>query len=220
MLYTKKGDNGTTDWGCDPPDTLSLSRRAGQRISKSSATAEALGCLDEINSFLGLCKVQSAYLDFKLGETGLAEIVHDMQKNLFIIQAELAGADKTIEERKVKELEDMIDNIEKELPPIKSFFISGGAPDMTKWQLAGAGLGSIFDIARTIARRAERRVIAVTEEISQPPLLDADAEKNKNRKQINKHTRNYLNRLSSALYALARYCNHKVGIMEESPDYR
>lgn len=209
MLYTKKGDEGTTRiFACD------------QRISKSSNIAEALGSLDEINSFLGLCKVQSAYLDFKLGDFNLAEIVHEMQKNLFIIQAEMAGVDKTIEERKVKELEEIIGLIEKELPPIKTFFVSGGPSDITKWQQSGAGLGAIFDIARTIARRAERRVIAVSEEVNQPYLLSDDAEKNKNKKDIGKHTMAYLNRLSSALYALARYSNHKVGIIEESPDYR
>ena len=205
--FTGKGDNGTTSWGCN------------QRISKSSAVVEALGSLDEINSFLGLCKVQSAYLDFKLRETSLSEIVHDMQKNLFIIQAELAGTDKTIEEKKVKELEGIIDQIEKELPPIKSFFISGGPADLTKWQQSGAGLGAIFDIARTIARRAERRVIAVSEEIQQLPLLAEDRE-TKNKKEIGRYTKSYMNRLSSALYALARYSNHKVGIMEEAPDYR
>ena len=100
MLYTKKGDDGTTKtFGCD------------QRISKSTNIAETLGSLDEINSFLGLCKVQATYLGFKLGEIGLSEIVHNMQKNLFIVQAELAGAEKTIEERKVKELEEIIDEI-------------------------------------------------------------------------------------------------------------
>src|SRR3989338_6936720 len=160
MLYTKKGDDGTTKtFGCD------------QRVSKSSSIAEALGSLDEINSFLGLCKVQSAYLDFKLGETSLSDIVHEMQKNLFIIQAELAGAPKSIEENKVKELEEIVDSIEKELPPIKSFLVSGEADNQST---------------------------------------------DGNRKQISKHTRSYLNRLSSALYALARYSNHKVGIMEEA----
>ena len=176
-LFTSKGDDGMTGtFGCN------------QKMSKSSAAAEALGSLDEINSFLGLCKVQAAYLDFKLGETGLAEIVHEMQKNLFIIQAEVAGADKIIEEKKVKELEEIIGQIEKELPPIKSFFISGGPFDITSWQQSGAGLGAIFDIARTIARRAERRVVAVSEEISQPNLLSEDSEKNKKNKEISKHT--------------------------------
>ncbi len=208
-LFTGKGDGGMTKtFGCN------------QRISKSSAIAEALGSLDEINSFLGLCKVQSAYLGFKFEDRNLSEIVHDMQKNLFIIQAELAGADKTIEEGKVKELEEIINGIEKEMPPIKSFFISGGPEFVSEEAFAGAGLGAIFDIARTIARRAERRVVAAVEELAQPSLEAANAEENSQKKEIGKHTRSYLNRLSSILYALARYSNYLAGIKEEAPDYR
>lgn len=214
-LFTGKGDNGTTKiFGCN------------QKISKSSAVAEALGSLDEINSFLGLCKVQSAYLGIKLGPEKISEIVHDIQKNLFIIQAELAGAEKTIEERKVKELEEIINLIEKQMSPIKSFFISGGSPYLENEQLSGAGLGAIFDIARTIARRAERRVVAVAEDMLQPelPVLDSDVltkeQENNEEKQIGIHTKAYLNRLSSILYALARYSNHLAGIKEEAPDYR
>jgi len=195
-----------------------------QKFSKSSVTAEALGALDEINSFLGLCKVQSSYLELKLGNESFAEIVHEIQKNLFIIQAEVAGADKTIEEKKVTELEEIIEKVEKELPPIKSFFVSGGPADITAWQQAGAGLGAIFDIARTIARRAERRVIAASEEILQPSLpIDNKSENSPlggRKKEIGKHTKSYLNRLSSALYIFARYSNHVSGIMEEAPDYR
>lgn len=211
-LFTGKGDSGTTKvFGCD------------QRLSKSSNIAEALGSLDEINSFLGLCKVQSSYLGYKLGETLLSNIVHEIQQNIFIIQAELAGAEKAISEKKVKELEDIINQIEKALPPIKSFFISGGPADVEENQLAGAGLGATFDMARTVARRAERRVIAVSEEIAQMklPISDADnTNKHIYKPIISQNTKAYLNRLSSILYALARYSNHLAGIKEEAPDYR
>lgn len=212
-LFTGKGDNGTTKtFGCD------------QRISKSSAIAEALGSLDEINSFLGLCKVQSAYLGLKLGQEKISEIVHDIQKNLFIIQAELAGAEKTIEERKVKEVEEIINTIEKALPPINTFFISGGSPYLESEQLSGAGLASIFDIARTIARRAERRVVQVAEEQMNQTLFEKDFPSQKpangSNHLISSHTRAYMNRLSSILYALARYSSFSAGISEEAPDYR
>lgn len=214
-LFTGKGDNGTTKtFGCD------------QRISKSSAITEALGSLDEINSFLGLCKVQSAYLGLKLGQEKISEIVHDIQKNLFIIQAELAGAEKTIEERKVKEVEEIINTIEKALPPIKTFFISGGSPYLESEQLSGAGLAAIFDIARTIARRAERRVVQVAEEQMNQTLFEKDFPSQKpengaeNKRRIGSQTQAYLNRLSSILYALARYVSHVSGISEEAPDYR
>ena len=183
MLYTGKGDKGTTTvFDCD------------QRISKSSAVAEALGALDEINSFLGLCKVHEKAISFQLLAISFSEIIHQVQQNLFIIQAEVAGARKSTEESRVGEIEKIIDAIEKELPPIKTFFISGGTE-----------LSALFDIARTIARRAERRVVEVREE---------------GKIKIGNYSLSYLNRLSSLLYALARLTNHKSGINEESPSYQ
>lgn len=184
MLYTRKGDSGMTGtFSCD------------QRISKSSAIAEALGSLDEINSFLGICKYLSKKGDFSLPDgTFFAERIDEVQKNLFIVQAEVAGSEMSISEEKTKDIEKIIDDTEHELPPIKSFFISGGTE-----------LSSFFDIARTIARRAERRVVEVAEK--------KDA-------KISISTLGYLNRLSSLLYALARLSNHISGITEESPDYK
>ncbi|HEY4479926.1 MAG TPA: ATP:cob(I)alamin adenosyltransferase [Candidatus Paceibacterota bacterium] len=212
-LFTGKGDDGTTKtFGCN------------QRISKSSAIAEALGSLDEINSFLGLCKVQASYLGFQFEGKALSEIVHSLQKTLFVVQAELAGAEKTVSEQKVKEIEEIINDMERKMPPIKSFFISGGPEGLRKDQMGGVGLGALFDIARSIARRAERRVTQVAEEEMNRTLFEKDFpsqsnEENKPR-QIGAHTRAFLNRLSSILYALARYSNHLSGIVEEAPDYR
>ncbi|MEK7209098.1 MAG: cob(I)yrinic acid a,c-diamide adenosyltransferase [Patescibacteria group bacterium] len=175
MLYTRKGDGGTTK-------TLHYDRR----LSKSSLIAEALGAVDELNSLLGLIKTQAPK---SAGE--LAQV----QQNLFIIQAELAGAPgQTIAQEKVAALEKTIDEIERELPPIKSFFIPGGTAP-----------GAWYDFARAVARRAERRVVAAREE---KLILLGGA------------TLVYLNRLSSLLYALARLTNHKAGIKEESPSYK
>jgi len=171
----------TTIFGCD------------QRISKSSAITEALGALDETNSFLGLCKVNKKAVSFKLSVISFSEIIHHVQQNLFIIQAEIAGSKKTIEKNKIKEIEKIIDAIEKTLPLIKTFFISGGTE-----------LAALFDVARTIARRAERRVVEVNEE---------------GKVKIGVNSLSYLNRLSSLLYALARLTNHKSGITEQIPDY-
>ena len=197
MLYTRKGDNGTTKtFGCD------------QRISKSSAIAEALGSMDEINSFLGLVKVKATEVVFTLPdqEIKLAETIDRIQQDLFIIQAELAGADKTIVEEKVKWLEEIIDGIEKMLPPIKTFFVSGGTE-----------LASLCDIARTIARRAERRVVGVAEE--QKSFAEISAPESAPVKTLSAQTLAYLNRLSSVLYAFARASNHIAGIVEEAPRY-
>jgi len=182
-LFTGKGDNGTTKtFGCD------------QRISKSSSIAEALGTLDEVNSFLGLVKVRSFEKGFQFNDQKFGDIVHSIQQNLFIVQAEVAGADKQIEESKVKEAEEIINGIEKELPPIKTFFISGGTE-----------LAATFDVCRTLSRRAERRVVGVNDEGLRP---------------VGAFTLAYLNRLSSLLYALARYSNHLGGIVEEAPSYK
>ncbi len=183
MLYTGKGDKGKTGlFGCN------------QKISKSSAIAEALGSLDECNSFLGIVKIRSKGLGFRVEGLEFGQIIHEIQQNLFIIQAELAGAPKTIEESKLREVEKIINGIETKLPPIKSFFISGGSE-----------LAATFDFARTLARRAERRVVAVVE--------------NEDRK-MGEWSLAYINRLSSILYALARLSNHRAGIGEESPTYK
>jgi cob(I)alamin adenosyltransferase len=183
MFYTGKGDKGKTKLFDSEAE-----------VSKSSAISDALGALDEVNSFLGLCKTEARNSKFEFRGKELGEIVHGIQNDLFTVQAELAGADKSIREEKVKSVEKTIDEIEKELPPIETFFIAGGTE-----------LAARFDVARTHARRAERRVVAVCE--------------NTDRK-LSEPTLAYLNRLSSVLYALARLSNHKSGITEVSPDYK
>lgn len=187
MLYTRRGDDGTTK-----------TFGAEGRISKSSPIAEALGSMDEVNSFLGLCKVEAEKWNYgfvvKKKSVKLGELVHEIQENLFTIQAELAGADKRISASKITRLESYIDAIEKELPPIKTFFISGGTE-----------LASRFDVARTLARRAERRVVLVSES---------------GERTMSKGAMKYMNRLSSMLYALARYSNFVYGVLEKAPSYK
>lgn len=185
MLYTRKGDSGTTkDFASGP----------GVRKSKSSCQTESLGALDEMNSFLGLVKVCSASVDWSVNGTKPDAILLWVQQCLFSVQAEVAGADKRVGQAKVTEMEAWIDWVEKELPPIKTFFISGGTE-----------LAALFDISRTLARKAERRVVAAADagEISPDPATLA-----------------FLNRLSSLLYALARLTNHKSGIVEQPPTYQ
>ena len=184
MLYTRKGDDGTTS---------AFNSKKGQRMSKSSCQTESLGALDEFNSFLGLLKVKVADISWDIGGKKFPYIVGWTQDCLFTIQAEVAGADKTITPHKIVEIETIIDYVEKELPPITTFFISGGTE-----------IAALCDISRTLARKAERRVIAATEtkEVTVSPTTLA-----------------FLNRLSSLFYVLARLCNHKSGIKEESPSY-
>jgi len=185
MLYTRKGDNGTTKtFGCD------------QRISKSSIVAEALGSLDEINSFLGLVRARTVDMSFEtaLGVTNFSDVILEVQQNLFIVQAEVAGSTLTIVTDKVTRIESIVDEIEKSMPEIKTFFISGATET-----------GALFDVARTLARRAERRVVAAKEE---------------GKIKISAETMSYLNRLSSLLYALARISSYVDGAEELKPDYQ
>jgi cob(I)alamin adenosyltransferase len=177
MLYTGTGDDGTTRlFGCDQ-----------QKISKSSEVPEALGALDELNAFLGLVKVKSAH------ESRIANALREVQENLFIIQAEVGGTDKKIGEGAVRNVEKFISEIEKEISPITGFSIAGGTE-----------LSALLDVARTLARRAERRLVEV---------FKSDLNK------TSSETMAYMNRLSSLLFALARLANHLSGVSEENPRY-
>jgi cob(I)alamin adenosyltransferase len=186
-LFTGKGDDGTTK-KFDTP--------SGQRFSKASSVVEALGSLDEVNSYLGLCKVLSRELKMTVKPDAMPfeDLVHELQEGLFIVQAEFAGAPKSIEEARVLWVENIIGEIEKEMPEIKTFFVSGGSE-----------LAARFDYARTLARRAERKAVLAKE---------------KENIKVDKNTLAFLNRLSSILYALARLSNHKSGITEQAPGYK
>ena len=177
MLYTGKGDGGTTTaFGCNQ-----------QRISKSSELPEALGALDELNAFLGFVKMRAK------DSPRFAGAIREIQESLFIIQAETAGADKRLKEELAQEIGNRVNDIEKEIPPIKGFSIAGGTE-----------LSALLDVARTLARRAERRLIAVKE---------------MNLRGLSPETMAYMNRLSSLLFALARLANHQAGVAEENPKY-
>jgi cob(I)alamin adenosyltransferase len=182
MLFTGKGDDGTTKlFGCD------------QWMSKSSTIAEALGSVDEINALIGVLKMNAGDV-VAVGGLSYHALLSDVQQDLFVVQAQLAGADKEMDTERVVKMETWINAVEAELPPITSFFVSGGTE-----------LGALADYARTVARRAERRVVAVMDEEKtsegKPPVLV------------------YMNRLSSLLYALARLANYRAGIDEEKPHY-
>jgi cob(I)alamin adenosyltransferase len=177
MLYTGIGDDGMTKiFGCDQ-----------QKISKSSEVPEVLGVLDELNAFLGFVKVRANK------ESHIINALREIQENLFIIQAEVAGADKHIAPEAVGKMEMMIGEIEKEISPITGFSIAGGTE-----------FSALLDVARTLARRAERRIIAAK---------DARVRK------LSNETIAYMNRISSLLFALARLANHQAGVAEESPRY-
>ena len=162
MLYTRKGDSGTSGlFGTK------------KRYRKDTPVYHALGTLDELNSLLGICKAQSA-ADFLWDA---AEEIRKVQESLFVIQAELAGAEKTITQERVEALEYTIGVMENLIENPRGFDIPGATV-----------LSGFLDYARAVSRRAERAVIAAgtTDPVSAT-------------------SRAYLNRLSTLLYVLARY---------------
>ncbi|HEY4510655.1 MAG TPA: cob(I)yrinic acid a,c-diamide adenosyltransferase [Candidatus Paceibacterota bacterium] len=165
-----------------------------RRFSKHSLRVEALGGLDEVNSLLGLCKVKA--------ETGkmrsVAEVLEGVQNDLFIIQAEVASyyapkgtPVKRLSKKNIEAMESVIKGIEDRLDPIRSFTIAGGTE-----------LAALLDYARAVARRIERVAVALN-----------------SKEKVSAESLRYLNRLSSLLFALARFSNKKRGIKEKSPRY-
>lgn len=187
ILYTGYGDNGTT--------TLYDCKQ--HRISKSSVLIEALGAVDELNAYLGIIKVSAKdnnfYIELENEKKYFDKIIDDIQQNLFVIQAELGGSKMTVTKDELSKIEEVIKKISDELPPIKSFTISGGSM-----------LSSLLDFGRTLARRAERRIVGVLDE---------------GLREVDEGTISYMNRLSTILFALSRYTNHLLSIKEEHPDY-
>ena len=173
-IYTRTGDTGET------------SLFGGTRARKDDARVDAYGEIDELNAWLGF--VRASRLDSVLDEMLLA-----LQRDLFALGAQLADpADKlaprvtkaVIDDDHIVRLEQLIDRLEGELPPLRRFIMAGGTS-------AGAAL----HIARTVCRRAERRIVALDPPID-PILL------------------RYVNRLSDLLFVLARVVNHRGGVTE------
>ena len=173
-IYTRTGDDGDT------------SLFDGTRVKKSDARVDAYGEIDELNAWLGLAG--ASRLDPDLD----SEIVH-IQRDLFALGAQLADPANKIADRVTKatlgdddvvRLERLIDRLEMELPPLRRFILAGGTP-------AGAALHA----ARTVCRRAERRMVSLE------PRVDAMLLR-------------YVNRLSDLLFVLARAVNHRAGMPE------
>lgn len=174
MLYTGKGDGGTTKlFDCT------------ERISKSEAVVEALGSIDEVNCHVGLCRVYAK-------EAGMQD-VHDsllsVQEDLFVIQAQCAGAPKSLAFERVTMLETAIHVVESEIPTIHSFTVPGSTP-----------LSGHLDVARTVARRTERVLVRLDEPLRTQFIP-------------------YVNRLSSLLFAYARLVAHRAHAEERAPHY-
>jgi cob(I)alamin adenosyltransferase len=174
-IYTRKGDDGTTGLG------------GGQRVSKDSLRVTAYGAVDELSAAIGMALAYGVV-------PRLAEVLPGIQNDLFHLGSDLCfiEADKAqfpvpqIEARHVAALEALIDELNAVVGPLENFILPGGS--------VGA---AHLHLARTICRRAERDVLA---------LSRGEA--------IGPHVLPYLNRLSDALFVMARYENRQRNIGE------
>ena len=173
-IYTRTGDDGTT--GLLGPG----------RVPKHSRRVESYGSVDELNAALGAARA--------LDEAGwTAPDLEQTQARLFQLGAELATTEpaalarlERILDDDVTSLERWIDRLEVDLPPLKNFVLPGGTP-----------LAAQLHLARTVCRRAERRLVSLAEEEAVDPRLVR-----------------YLNRLADLLFVLARWCNQRAGVAE------
>lgn len=138
MLYTRKGDTGSSGLF-----------RTKERLPKDHPIYEALGTLDELGAFLGLCRARVRTLKCDHDPIDAEQILLYMQECLFVVQAEIAGGDRSLTSSNVTVLEQTIDRLEDLIEPPHSFVISGTTE-----------ASALYDYARTIARRAERAAIA------------------------------------------------------------
>jgi cob(I)alamin adenosyltransferase len=164
-IYTRTGDQGTTGLA------------DGSRVSKDAARIEAMGAVDELNSSLGVLLAENLPEDVRACLTGV-------QHDLFDLGGELSVPGHAVmQAAHVARLEDLLENFNAVLPPLKDFILPGGS--------RAAGLAHV---ARVVCRRAERRLVALSHvEKLAPTLLQ------------------YLNRLSDLLFVLARTLNTRAG---------
>lgn len=168
-IYTRFGDTGNT--------TL----LGGTVVSKDELAVGAYGSVDELNAFLGTVISFSEMDD-------LTESLKRIQSDLFIVGAELAssGNRKTISPMRITELESEIDKLAAQLPPLKNFILPGGSKT-----------ASLLHLARTVCRRAEREVVALSK-----------------KEKISPTTITYLNRVGDLLFMLARHVNYQKKVNE------
>jgi cob(I)alamin adenosyltransferase len=175
-IYTKTGDDGTTGL------------LGAGRVSKDDPRIDAYGTVDELNALLGLARATGGLDD------DADALVARVQNDLFAVGAALADPDpkgrfhNAVDEGHAARLEAEIDRLEAELPPLTQFILPGGSPASAQLHLA-----------RTICRRAERRVV----HLGHKPGVD-----------VPHHLVAYLNRLSDFLFVLARVVNHRAGVAD------
>lgn len=170
-IYTKKGDKGETGLFSEKGESI--------RVSKDSIRVEAIGATDELNSFLGVCLI---FCD----DPKKAKFINEIQTNLFTINSILAGANLKFNKAMTTRLEKAIDKIDLKIPKLTTFVLP-----------AGTGFATHLMYARTLARKAERRVAALNK-----------AEK------VHPNIVMYMNRLSDMIFTLFREANFDAGVKE------
>ena len=173
-IYTKTGDDGSTGL------------LGGSRVRKSEARIDCYGIIDELNAMIGWSAI--------VAEGAMAQALRTVQSDLFVIGSHLAVADGTatpaslplLEESLISKLEMQIDAAVAQLAPLRNFVLPGGC------ELAGR-----LHVARTVCRRAERRVVAFAED-----------------RPISSVILTYLNRLGDWLFVQARLANHLAGVAD------
>ena len=176
-IYTKTGDAGTTGLF------------GGGRVGKDHPRVEAYGDVDELNATIGLARAVDVM-------PRVDEVLVPIQRDLFAIGALLATPDREkmrqhlqkarVDEERVAELERAIDEADRELEPLRAFVLPGGTPK-----------AAALHVARTVCRRAERRVVRLQADEEMPQVVVI-----------------YLNRLSDLLFTLARLANHRASAGE------
>ncbi len=172
-IYTKTGDAGETGLF------------GGPRVRKDHVRIEAFGTVDELNSHLGVVRATA-------GAGPLDPLLRRVQCDLFELGAQLAtpgDAQERITAAHVEELERAIDRHEAGLEPLSSFILPAGTP-----------LAAVLHVARTVCRRAERRVVQLG---AMPDM------------RLPVNAIEYLNRLGDLLFVLARHANKSVGVIDD-----
>ena len=177
-IYTRTGDEGTTGLF------------GGGRVSKDDIRVDAYGEVDELNSAIGLAMSMEPM-------PRVDDILAPIQRDLFAMGALLATPDRgtmqrqlakaRLDEQRITELEKAMDDGDYELEPLKHFIMPGGTPK-----------AAALHLARTVCRRAERRVVHAARNVEVPAVVLI-----------------YLNRLSDLLFTLARVANRRAGRPEQ-----
>lgn len=174
-VYTRTGDDGTTALG------------GGQRVPKDALRIEAYGTVDELNSAIGVALALGLHAKIDKPLRAIQNDLFHLGSDLCVLESDKAKRPvPVIEARHVTAMEELMDELTGDLPPLENFILPGGSP--------GA---AALHVARTVCRRAERRIVTLAK-----------------KERIGPFAIRYLNRLSDTLFVMARFENRKRKIAD------